>query len=310
MNRTLTLSALCIASTFLCSCRDLLEEDIAGFGVVLQTPPDGSSTSANVVQFRWEAVPGAVAYRIQIVAPDFANPALFLHDSLVTANSFSVPLTPGAYRWRVRGENPNSRTDYYERGILITAATTLDGLTPLLVSPATGAYTAADPLVFTWNILTGADDYRFELRSGGQSGSLVNAQIIAGTTVQLNDMVEGIYAWGVQGQNSTSTSTFSYRDITVDRTAPGAPVLLLPANSATLPNALFTFQWQSGTNSGIGGADSLFVLNSEQQTVRLLATTVTSVEDSLGLGTYTWYVRTTDAAGNGTASISRAFTVE
>jgi hypothetical protein len=276
----------------------------------LQTPPDGYTTSANVVQFEWENVPRAVSYRFQIATPDFNTPVSFLHDSLVSASSFSTSLQPGTYRWRVRGENPNSHTDYYERSLTITEAESLEGLTPVLLSPAEGTATAVEPLPFTWELLSGAEDYRFELRNGSQSGSLVNAQIVESGTLSLTGIGEGTYAWGVQGQNTTSTSLFSYRTLIVDRTAPAAPALISPSNSATLPQAPFTLQWQSGTDAATAVTDSLFILDEEEQFIVRIAAVSTSHEDSLGVGDYSWYVRSVDRAGNGTSSATRSFTVE
>lgn len=291
-------------------CRDLLEEDLDGYGLVLLTPPDGYSTSANVVELRWESVPRAEGYRVQVATPDFQNPVSLLHDSLVTSNTFSLSLSPGAYRWRVRAENPNSHTSYYERALTITESASLEGLTPLLSAPVNNSVTAADTIIFNWQALPGADDHRFEVRVGDANGSLVHASITAATEVRMGGFSEGTYAWGVQGQNATSASLFAYRTLTIDRTAPGQPTLTAPANSAELPNAPFTFQWTSGQNAGTSATDSLFVNDTDEQTVRRALMNATSYEDSLGLGTYTWYIRTTDAAGNGTSSTTRTFTIE
>jgi hypothetical protein len=295
---------------FLGGCDDLLEEDLDGFGVVLLTPPDGYSTASNLVAFQWEPVPRAMGYRVQIATPDFSNPILILHDSLVTAPHFTTALAPGAYRWRVRAENPNSETAYYQRALTITEATSLEGLTPLLIAPASNASTSDDPVIFSWQALSGADDYRFELRSGGQTGGIVLAQIVAGTELSLSTIGEGAYTWGIQAQNTNGTSNFSYRNLTVDSTPPGQPVLLVPAAAATLPNTTIMFQWQSGNNAGSGGIDSLFVEDGSQQPIRALLAPTPSYSDSLGTGPYTWYVRTIDSAGNGTSSTVRAFTVQ
>lgn len=287
-----------------------MEEDLEGYGVVILAPPDGYSTSSNVTTLRWEVVPHANAYRVQVAEPDFMNSVAYQYDSLITSNSFNAVLPPGSYRWRVRGENPNSYTSYYERALIVTEATTLDGLTPILTSPANNAALSADPLAFTWELLNGADDYRFELRAGGQTGNLITAQIVAAPPFMLTIINDGDYTWTVQGQNGSSTSAFSYRSLTVDRTAPGIPVLTNPATGATLPNAPFNFQWQSGMDASTIVVDSVFVLNSNAQVLRAIQATTNSLPDSLGVGTYTWYVRTIDAAGNGTSSAEIPFTIQ
>ncbi|MCB0770937.1 MAG: hypothetical protein KDC00_11090 [Flavobacteriales bacterium] len=291
-------------------CKDIIEADLAGYGVVLLTPPDGYISTANLSAFRWEAIPGADAYRIQIAEPNFTNPVIYRYDSLVSGTTFDAPLQPGVYRWRVRGENPNSSTSYYERGLVIEESTTLEGSSPLLIGPTSGAITAADPIMFSWEALNGAEDYRFELRSGSQTGSLVTAMIVGGTSIELNIPEEGPYTWGVQAQNSTSSSNFSYWALTVDRTAPGTPILQEPINAIQLPNAPFTFRWTTGSNAGSGASDSLFVVDAGAQVIRSIHAPAPQVTDSLGGGTYTWYVRTTDAAGNGTSSGNGTFSIQ
>jgi hypothetical protein len=291
-------------------CSDILERDLDGFGVSLIAPPDNHSTSSNVVAFRWEAVPQAAGYRIQIATPNIANAVTFLVDSVITTTSFSFPLPPAAYSWRVRAENANSATGYSERSLVVLESNSLDGLTPILQQPGSNAAVRNASITFSWSALTGAEDYRFEVREGTQTGALVLAQLVEGTTVSLNDLAEGTYSWGVQGQNATSTSAFSYRSLRVDRTAPTTPVLLTPAANSTLPNTETTFSWQSGADLATGTRDSLFILTTTQEPVRSLLATSTSYTDSLGTGSYTWFVRTIDDAGNASSSAARSLTIQ
>jgi hypothetical protein len=292
------------------ACSDIIEKDLDGFGVSLLAPPDNHSTSSNVVTFSWQAVPQAAGYRIQIATPNIVNAVAFLVDSVITSATFSFPLTPGNYSWRVRAENANSSTGYSERSLVVVESSTLDGLTPILQLPAPNAAVRSTSLTFTWAALTGVEDYRFEVRVGSQTGELVLAQLVEATSLTQDDLAEGTYTWGVQGQNSTSTSAFSYRSLRVDRTAPSTPVLLTPAANGTLPNTATTFSWQSGTDLATGTRDSLFILTSTQEPVRILLASTNSHTDSLGLGSYTWYVRTTDDAGNGASSAVRSLTIQ
>lgn len=291
-------------------CADIIERDLDGFGVSLIAPPDNHSTSSNVVAFRWEAVPQAAGYRIQIATPNIANAVTFLVDSVVTTTSFSFPLQPGAYSWRVRAENANSSTGYSERSLVVIESNTLEGLTPLLQAPGSNAALRATSITFTWAALNGAEDYRFEVRNGSQTGELVLAQLVEATSVTLTDLSEGTYTWGVQGQSTTSSSAFSYRSLRVDRTVPSTPVLLTPAASSTLPNTALTFSWQSGTDLATGTRDSLFILTNTQEPVRSLLATTTSYTDSLGTGSYTWFVRTIDDAGNASSSAARSLIIQ
>lgn len=304
--RTRILLLPCLA---LAACSDIIETDLSGFGVVLLTPADGYETNSNVVTFKWEAVPHATEYHLQIARPNFDQPVQFVADTVFPHAGISLPLQPGSYVWRVQARNGNSSTNYYQRSLTVIPASSLDDLLPVLTAPAANAVTAAEPVTFHWQALAGADDYRFELRNNDPTGTLVQAQITAATQMTVAGLTEGTYAWGVQGHNSTSSSLFSYRTLRIDRTAPTAPLLVTPAANATIPNTAFTFQWQSGTDAG-ALVDSLFVTDVNTVTIRALAPAGTTYTDSLGAGTFHWYVRSTDAAGNGTSATPRTLTIQ
>jgi len=309
MKRHLSYTYITFAFLVLTGCADIIEQDLTGFGVVLLTPPDGHSTPSNVIEFRWEEVPRATEYRLQVATPSFENPVLFRFDTVITSTVFSAPLQPGPYHWRVRAQNGSSRTDYFERSLEVLEAGSLVDLSPLLLAPGANTYLSVQAIPFSWSPLNGAADYRFELRNGGQTGPLVTAQITNGVSLVLEDLDEGSFTWGVQAQNSSSSSQFSYRSLQVDRTAPGAPVLNQPALNATLPNSTAQFLWQSGTDTS-PTTDSLIIRDDQGQIVRGLSLGLATYSDSLGLGSFTWLVRTIDAAGNGTSSAQRSFTIQ
>jgi hypothetical protein len=297
---------ICLGLT---ACSDIIETDLDGFGVVLLTPVDGTISTSNVIAFRWEAVPHATEYRFEVAMPDFNQPQQIVADSVLGSPQIDLPLAPGSYTWRVKARNASSSTDYYSRTLTIMGSDSLDNLLPVLVSPPVSSITAVDPVVFKWQPLNGAADYRFELRQGGQTGPLLQAQIVEGTQISIPSIVEGTYTWGVQGHNEASSSLFNYRPLTIDRTPPGVPLLLAPPIAATIPNTGFTFQWQSGSDPS-STTDSLFVMDGNSVMVRALPVSGNAHPDSLGIGSFQWYVRTTDAAGNGSSSVPRNLTVQ
>lgn len=293
------------------SCSDIIEEDLDGFGVVLLTPPADYTASSNQVEFRWEEVPNATSYRIQVCTPDFNSAVLFVLDSNTTATNHVLTMGPGEYQWRVRAENANSHTDWYTRSITVTSSETLAGLVPVLLSPMDGFISDTGVLTFDWDTLPYTVDHRFELRSNDQNGALLQATITSESELTLNSLADGRYAWGVQAQNDVpSTSDFAYRLFTVDATPPSAPIQLVPAAGATLPQAPFTFLWQSGQDVLTDTEDSLLVRNSLLQLVRQVGNLNGTYADSLGTGTYTWTVRTMDEAGNTTSVGPISFTVQ
>jgi hypothetical protein len=291
-------------------CTEVIEEDLDGMGVVLLTPPADFSTTMNQLQFKWEAVPHATHYRLQIALPDFVSPIQYVLDSLIETTVFIQTFAPGAYQWRVRGENSNSHTEYYTRSFTIISTEDLSGQVPVLVSPADGAVTNAVSINFDWDTLPFTDDYRFVLHEGDQNGTLVEDLITAASELTLSGIADGEYTWGVQAQNSVpSVSEFSYRALTVDGTPPTAPVQLLPADGATLPDGTFSFVWQSGQDALTATQDSLLVKDALLQTVRAVGGLSGTYADSLGTGTYTWTVKTIDEAGNASSAGPISFAV-
>ncbi len=293
----------------LTGCSDIIEADLTDLTVSLLTPQDRDTVSTNVVTFRWTEVPDAETYRIQIATPDLVAPELFLTDSVVSTPTVTFAMAPGAYEWRVRAQNSSSHTEYAVRRLVVVAATSLEDLTPILIAPTANAHLMEADVALEWEPLPGAQDHRLEVRETDQNGPLVLVQVITGGSATLSAWPEGIYVWGIQGQNNNSVSAFSYRTFTVDRTPPTAPLLIAPANNAGLPNTTFTFQWQSGTDLN-GTRDTLIVADANQVEVRRIGVAATSWPDSLGTGTYQWSVRTTDEAGNGTTSTLRTLTIQ
>lgn len=298
------------SSALLCACSDIIEADLDGVGVVLLTPAAGDSSSGNQISFRWEAVPHAQHYHLQVAKPDFTTPSSFPLDSVITSNTFTFSFAPGSYQWRVRAENTNSHTEWYTRSFIIISTESLEGQVPVLVSPASNLVTSHNSIAFSWDTLPHTIDHRFELRQGDQTGTLLQALIVPGSTVTLDALQDGHYAWGVQAQNDVpSASQFAYRLLTVDGTAPTAPLLLQPANNATTANAHVHFVWQSGTDALTTTRDSIVVFDSDLQVVLAQTVNAAPLNDSLGTGVYSWTVHTLDAAGNHATSNTFSFTV-
>lgn len=281
------------------SCTEVFEEDLEDTGVVLLTPPGSYSTTTNQLNFRWESVEHATGYRFQVATPTFVDATSYLSDTLLTGTTWSQTFTPGQYEWRVRAENVNSHTAYYTRSFFIESTEDLTGLVPLLVSPADQAVTSNTAVVFDWDTLPFTDDHRFVLREDDQLGAIVQDIVTTSDQLSLSALGEGDFAWGVQARNSVpSVSAFAYRSITIDATAPTPPVQTSPASGATLPDGTFQFLWQSGQDALTSTSDSLIVRNGLAQIIRALGGLSGMHADSLGTGTYTWTVKTVDAAGN------------
>lgn len=99
--------------------------------ILLDSPTNNFYSNQKNNTFSWGKLIAANEYRIQIASSDFSSTANIKVDKRITANSFVAELEEGVYRWRVRGENDKSNTDYTERVLTVDlsapAAPTLTG---------------------------------------------------------------------------------------------------------------------------------------------------------------------------------------
>lgn len=302
------LLGLCV---FFASCKDVFEEDLAGMAIALVAPTDGWQGSANSITFRWEEVPGATAYQLQLASPDLVRYLDLTLDTQVTALQITTTLIPDSFSWRMRAVNASSSTPWATRRFVIrTDGDLSDQQVPLLL-PVLNAYTQEATPLFTWLMLPDADEYIFEVRQGNWAGALVHSDTLTTTTAATPDLPEGMYTWGVQAQNSTTATQFAYRNLTVDQTPPLPPLPLTPANNAQLTDSLVQIAWTPGSDAVSSTIDSMFIFLPGLSTpLRRVATTTGSYSEVLESGTYNWLVRCHDAAGNSAASPLRVFTVQ
>ncbi|TXD83448.1 fibronectin type III domain-containing protein [Subsaximicrobium wynnwilliamsii] len=91
-----------------------INDDISSDQVQLLAPAEGLSfTETEIINFSWEALPGANGYTIQIASPNFESAIEIVEDVNLTATSFSVSnLDANTYEWRVRAKNSEYQTAY------------------------------------------------------------------------------------------------------------------------------------------------------------------------------------------------------
>ena len=99
INKIIVLLSL-VSLTSLCSCEDILQDDISNDTVQIGYPQNNQSIYSNVVDFQWQELHGADKYRLQV----YNAASSMILDSLVSQTHFSYPISVGNYQWR-----PNSR---------------------------------------------------------------------------------------------------------------------------------------------------------------------------------------------------------
>ncbi len=274
--------------------KDFIEKDLSKKHITVLAPPNGYSTTTNSITFWWEETEGANEYNIQIVKPSFSWVQLLVCDTMVEGTKFTYTLVPGTYQWRIRCLNGSSDGPFTTLDLTVDSTANISGQTLVLKSPAANYFTKTVTNTFKWDTLYNAADYRFQVIN------LQNSATVTDITTQADSfsytLAEGQYKWQVRGQNATSNTLYSSRNITIDLTPPTVSTLLLPTHKDTVSSP-DTLTWSRNSSAM---ADSLFIypdslISSPQVQIYTLNT---SYIFSSGNGDYFWRLKSRDQAGN------------
>ncbi len=188
--------------------------------------------------------------RIAAGGIDLAGSGMLLKLRFKPAPFASAPATSPLNFTRVQFNEPGSNTP--------TAKTTNGSLSvvdpadvPILASPADGASGVPVDLTLTWNASNGATSYGVQVSTDlNFSTTVVNQSGVTTTSFDLSGLSSvTTYYWRVNAANSGGTSAYSsVFDFTTILAAPGAPVLVSPADEATGVPTNPTLRWnQSAT---------------------------------------------------------------
>lgn len=281
----------------LCSCEEiLLETDISDEKITLVAPAENAEFFSTGVSFAWEELEDADHYHLQIARPNFENPLQIVLDTVVASNSFSFQLNVGSYEWRVRGVNSAYETAYASRFFTIVNNEEFENNTVVLISPANGLVTKTALQTISWQPVIGATSYQFQVLDAG--GSVVKDEVVTSANAS-HTFEEGNFSWRVRASNGSQHTLYASRSLLVDTTVPNTPVLTSPANGTTSLDSAISFQWSRTPIQGSGEIDSLYIYtNSALSVLHLKEQSSSPFPANLEAGTYYWYVKAFDLAGN------------
>jgi hypothetical protein len=288
------------------ACDDIIEEEIDGKQVKINSPADQLQTTNPTILFWWEEVEHADDYQLEVVRGRFDSVVQFVLDTVLSARKFEYTFNPGNYQWRLKARNSVSSTTYLARSFQIDSTKDLSLAKVNLQYPVNSILIGNGQPTFRWNSLASATSYQFELRQPNWNGSTVYADRLDTTSLAWPDTLPtSTYEWGVVAINNQSASTLNRAVFEVDITAPGKPTLELPANAATVSKSNgFILRWKSGLD-GNYDYDSLWVYSDAALTNLVFDTlyrgTVFSdtLLSNISVGnTYYWRVKTIDKVNN------------
>ncbi len=297
--KKLPLLFLLFALINICSgCDDFIEKDLEEKEVKVRMPANNSEISTTTVSFWWEKLEGALEYNVQVVSPSFSQPQRLLADSIVSDNKLMLSLMPGNFEWRIKALNGSSETDFVTIAFSIDSTLNLPDETIILRSPGNNTITNNINQTFRWDILYGATEYHFRLEN--TTGEFVKDETVTNTEISF-ELPDGIYNWRVRGQNDVSYTPYKSSSLQIDTEIPGAPTLSSPIENAQFFSTdSVPFSWSRVVDNGSPLFDSLYVFTDKNLTIKKLSKRIekSSYKDIFETGTYYWYVKTCDLAGN------------
>lgn len=282
------------------SCEEILMvDDISKEEVVLSAPGNNIALSTSGVTFSWETVESADKYQLQIAIPNFESPQQIVVDTLVAKNSYTQQLNIGKYEWRVRAVNSAYETAYFKRNFEIINNDDFQNNTVILLTPANNLITKTALQKLSWNSIIGATGYQLQILD--ENNTLVKEQNSEALFLNFT-FDEGKYTWKVRASNGTAQTLYTSRLLLIDTKAPNTPILTSPVNSSSTTNTSINFQWNRTPVSGSTERDSIYVYNESALTnLNFKDRAVNPYNKTLTKGTYYWFIKSFDEAGNQSA---------
>jgi hypothetical protein len=213
----------------------------------LVAPTEGETVGGNPT-FTWEAVPGAVKYRVQVSAND-----LFTGTLAYNADTYNLHATPpaalplGPLFWRVAATDGGTGVGPYVMG----SFTRQWSEAPHLTVPAAEDILdyPDEPLLFRWDALPGAQKYNIQIDDdenfvGAATVSTPNTSYTQ-TAPQANAQQ---FFWRVQGVSGSVVSAWSEARSYIVQW-PAKPVLVTPGSGATVTDVVLSWTPVAGAAS-------------------------------------------------------------
>jgi len=273
-----------------------MHKDIRAETVTLLSPQDNAELESGAVVLSWEPLAGADSYRLVVASPGFGNAQQVLADSTLTGTFCRITLPDGDYQWRLDGRNEEFTSLPVTASFRVRSIADLSDKTVEVVSPKSGHVLTSNNVLFSWDAIAGAEEYRITVVSPDFSNiqQLLEDTSTAETNFRIT-LPDGNYQWRVQAQNSKSTSKLQTHSFQVSllKDISGKQIsVIAPSDGIETTNPDVLFAWEP-----VSGATSyrlMIASPSFAQVVSLVEDKTldeTSYRTTLPTGTYQWRIQ-------------------
>lgn len=279
------------------SCEEILfVDDISEQEVSLYAPSDGAVLFSTGINLSWDKIANADKYHLQIAKPNFSAPVQVVLDTLISATSFTHQLNTGQYEWRIKAVNSGYETNYTTRAFEILNNEDFQDNTVILLTPTNNLITKKSVQQLSWQNIIGATEYQLQIIDGNDA--IIKEETTSSTTIDFT-FPDGSYNWKVRASNGSKATLYSARTVLVDTKLPNTPTLSSPANASSTAATDINFQFNRNPIAGSTEKDSLYVFTDNALTIlKFKDQAVSPHSTTLTSGTYHWYVKSFDQAGN------------
>lgn len=272
---------------------------------VQKSPVDGAKGLQRKITFKWEKLPQTVEYKFELATVrDSSGIKLYETVKRDTVNTDFVTVNVTEFNqnfaWRVGAINDINCNGMWSN---FSEFTTMLGA-PTLISPENNATKLDVSLDFIWSQVKDATSYEIEVAMNKRfsKDSLSHSLLaIKGTIVHLNNFkFDTKYFWRVRATNENSSSNWSEIDSFATKAQPAAkPILIAPANKATLVDLIPTFDWEKSVRAA---KYQLVVASDDKFTEMLMDTTfadtnkMVSTAKLVNYNNYYWKVAAINSA--------------
>ena len=261
------------------------------------SPGAGATVPAGTVTLQWTSASGT--------SPITYTAKNSLGTTLCTTTSTSCQINAtGPVTWFVQASNSCGSANSSSTAFSVGAACTGPSQ-PTLVSPASGATVPAGNVTLQWTASSGDPTISYTARN-------VFGTVLCGPTTSTSCTYNatGGVTWYVKAENGCSSANSSSRSFTVGPvcTAPGAAVLVSPANAFSGTGASPLLQWTAPTTGSTPFNYDVYLDSVPYAACQNLTTTSCQITGlALNSSPHSWYVKTDNSCGSSTGS-TRTFT--
>ncbi|MCD8185087.1 MAG: hypothetical protein LUD68_01090 [Rikenellaceae bacterium] len=221
--------------------------DISGQSVSVLSPVEGVAVYSQPVTFAGESLSGALLYRIWVASPAFDGAQQILAEETLEETLYRMELPDGAYQWRIQACNEDYQSEWQTIGFRVRSSPDLSTAGVTVLSPKEGARVESREVLFAWEALSGAEDYRITLAKPDfdRPEQWLDDTVLSETTYRM-ELQDGEYQWRIQGRNTssqTSVTTLSFRVETVPDISGSSIRVITPVDHARLGQSETVFSW-------------------------------------------------------------------